>query len=130
MIAEHDPPLSTNMHKKPIITNQQEASMQHSHANHMELDNFSDHAGHVIIYTSTQPKQPTWVRLARGPYKEGKKQETKVKVTVGRKKAKVVGGVENEDETSGKEKRTKLDVGCPYPTSSTVEVARQLHRLQ
>lgn len=131
LITGHDPPYITDMHIESITTKQQEASIQHNHASHMEFDSLSDHAGHMTINPSNQTKQPTWVRLALGPYWEGKEQETEVKVTVGRKRAKVEGRVENKDETCGKErKKAKLDVRCPYPTSSTVEAARQPRRSQ
>ena len=50
--------------------------------------------------------------------------EIETLMKVGLKRELAENGVEINDATHGKEKKTKLDVGFPYPTSPMVEAAK------
>ena len=50
--------------------------------------------------------------------------ESETLMKVGLKREWAESGMEINDATHGKEKKTRLDVGPPYPTSPTVEAAK------
>lgn len=101
-----------------------------NHATHVEGSIISEHASHVVTKPYSQTKNTTWTRIARRPYREGMEHESETITKVGLKREWGESGVECKDATHGKEKRTRLDVGSPCPTTPTVEAAKQPRRSQ
>nr|POE73763.1 hypothetical protein CFP56_74358 [Quercus suber] len=96
-------------HASHVVT---EPHFLESHATHVEGSIISEHASHVVT------------RLALGPYRDGMEYESETITKVGLKREWAESGVEIKVATHGKEKKTRLDVGFPYPTSTTVEPPR------